>query len=306
MIIPDEGRAKRKLAQIGYYRLSGFWYPCRKGKVDDHGKYITDPLSGLPVREDAFQEGTDFNLIIDLYIFDKKLRQLMMDAIERIEIHVRSVIAHEIGRFDLLAYQNTDFINPKILRDKTDRSGRIVNYWNDWISRQDKLIKESKEDCIRWHNKNNRPIPFWVAVETWDFGIMSKYYENLKGKYQDKICQRLEVPNKKILRGWLQEINELRNHCAHHSRIWNRVSNNALKTLPNEFFHPLSLSLEARKRIFGKICVLWFLVKKIGPNSQWILNVADLIDSKPQLDCCPFTSMGFNDNNGFPRDLFNL
>jgi abortive infection bacteriophage resistance protein len=258
MIIPDEGRAKRKLAQIGYYRLSDFWYPCRKGKVDEHGKYITDPLSGLPVREDAFQEGTDFNLIIDLYLFDKKLRQLMMDAIERIEIHVRSVIAYEIGRFDPLAYQNTDFINPKILRDKTDRSGRIVNYWNDWISRQ------------------------------------------------DKICQRLEVPNKKILRGWLQEINELRNHCAHHSRIWNRVSNNALKTLPNEFFHPLSLSLEARKRIFGKICVLWFLVKKIGPNSQWILNVADLIDSKPQLDCCPFTSMGFKDNNGFHRDLFNL
>ena len=306
MIIPDEERARRKLAQIGYYRLSGFWYPCRKGKVDEHGNYITDPLSGLPVREDAFQEETDFNLIIDLYLFDKKLRQLMMDAIERVEIHIRSIIAHEVGRFDPLAYQNTNFINPKILKDKTDRSGNVINYWNDWISRQEKLIAESKEDCIRWHKKNNRSIPFWVAVETWDFGIMSKYYENLKGKYQDKICQRLEVPNKKVLRGWQQEINELRNHCAHHSRIWNRVSSNALKILPIEFFQPLGLSLEARKRIFGKICVLWFLVKKIGPNSEWILKVADLIDSKPPLDCCPFTSMGFNDNKGFPRDLFNL
>lgn len=307
MIIPDEERAERKLSQIGYYRLSGFWYPCRIGRVDAKGEYVKDRLTKLPIREDNLQENTSFTDVTDLYLFDKKLRLLMMDAIERIEIHVRSVIAHELGRVDPLAYENTAFINPKILKDRVDKNtGDVTNFWQDWDNKQKDLIKKSKEDCICWHNKNNRSIPIWVAVETWDFGIMSKYFQNLKGRYQEKICKRLEVPNKKHFQGWLQAINELRNQCAHHSRIWNRSSSNALKPLDNAYFSNLNLDQESTKRIYGKICILWYLVKKIGPNSDWIRTVANVIDSKPKNPCWPYSAMGFSEESGFPRDKFDL
>lgn len=200
MIIPDEDRAKRKLSQIGYYRLSGFWYPSRIGQVDANGEYVKDKMTNLPVRENNLQKNTSFTDVTDLYLFDKKLRQLMLDAIERIEIHVRSVIAHELGRFDPLAYKNTDFINPKILKDRiVINTGIVTNFWQDWDNKQKDLTKKSKEDSICWHKKNGRAIPIWVAVETWDFGIMSKYFQNLKGQYQEKICKRLEVPNKMLL-----------------------------------------------------------------------------------------------------------
>lgn len=303
MIIPNEERAERKLSQIGYYRLSGFWYPCREGKRDEGGNYVKDPKSKLPIRENTFQGNTDFNLITDLYLFDKKLRQSMLDAIERIEIHVRSVIAHEVGRFDPLAYQETSFINPKVLQS---------THWCEWKKRQEKLIEDSKEDSILWHKKRNLSIPFWVAVETWDYGLMSKYFENLKGQYQNLICERLGVldqtgtPHVKSLKNWLQEINILRNRCAHHSRIWNRVSGNAITIPQNQHFKDLRLDQNARTRIYGIICVLWYLVQKIGPNSKWIKDVADLIDSKPNLECLPYTSMGFPNNTGFPREKFQL
>ncbi|MBI5556244.1 MAG: Abi family protein [Deltaproteobacteria bacterium] len=155
-----------------------------------------------------------------------------------------------------------------------------------------------------WHKKNNKSIPFWVAVETWDFGVMSKYFTNLNGKYQEKICDRLDVPNKKILSGWLDTINTLRNRCAHHSRIWNWASANAVHMFNVEYFDRLNLCLDARKRVYGLICILWYLVKKIGPRSTWINDVASLIDNKPAIACCPYTSMGFPDNSGFPRDKF--
>lgn len=306
MIIPDEHRAKRKLSQIGYYRLSGFWYPCRKGKVDENGSYVINAITGLPEREDNFQENTNFNDIIALYLFDKHLRQLMLDAIERVEIHIRSVIAHEVGRFDPLAYQKESFINPKLLVDKPDRKGIIRNYWEEWSQKQKELIDRSKEDCIVWHKNNNRSIPFWVAIESWDFGVMSKYFTNLKGIYQNKICERIEVPSKKILSGWLQEISILRNRCAHHSRIWNQTTSNAITVFKNDYFNNLNLDLHAKTRIYGLICILWYLVKKIGPNSTWIEKVATLIDEKPLIDCCPYTSMGFPDNQGFPKEKFNL
>lgn len=303
MIIPDEERAKRKLSQIGYYRLSGFWYPCRKIKVDRDGECIMDAKGKHPLREDAFQEDTNFDSIIDLYLFDKKLRLLMMDALERVEIHVRSVIAHEVGRFDPLAYLKTSFVN--IAKVKK-------GHWADWSEKQEDLIGESREDCIRWHKMNDSPIPFWVVVETWNFGQMSRYFENLRGDYQNIICDRLQVfdasgkPHTRALKNWLQELNTLRNKCAHHARIWNREANNAITISGNSYFTGLGLDEVARKRIYSQICILWFLVQKIGLHSDWIKDVADLIDSKPDVASLSYTAMGFPDNSGFPREIFSL
>jgi abortive infection bacteriophage resistance protein len=134
---------------------------------------------------------------------------------------------------------------------------------------------------------------------------MSKYYEMLKGRYQNRICARLDIAKVKTLKQWLMEINTLRNRCAHHSRIWNRSIAVPIPLINNAYFDQLNLSSNARKKIYGMICVLWYLVKKIGPSSDWIGRVADTIDLKPAIDCCPNTAMGFSDNTGFPRVLFN-
>lgn len=236
----------------------------------------------------------------------------MLDALERIEVHIRTVIAHEIGYYDELAYTKPAFLNPKQLKNRQTPEGKVTSNWIEWDSRQKHLIAKSKEECILHHKKNGRDIPFWVVVETWDFGLLATYYANLKDTFKNKVCKRLEIldkdgnPNKKILAGWLQELNILRNHCAHHSRIWNRVSSVHIGTLSNNYFQELHLSQNAKKRIYGKICILWFLVQKIGPNSSWLGRIADLIDSKPDVECLPFTAMGFSDNSGFPRNKFGL
>ncbi|MCP4116642.1 MAG: Abi family protein [Desulfobacteraceae bacterium] len=298
MIIPDKNRAERKLSQIGYYRLSGFWYPCREFKKDARGQQVINKLNGKPVREDTFQKNINFNDIIQLYLFDKKLRLLMLDAIERIEIQIRSVIAHEVGYHDPLAYENQVFMNPKKCEDWYDpKRKKIRNFWKEWRISHSNKIKASREECIKWHLSNSKSIPIWVAVEAWDFGTMSKYYENLKRKYQNKISSRLGISNPVVLKKWLQEINILRNRCAHHTRIWNQSFRNPLPVLYNPYFNALNLDRNALKRNYGMICVLWFLVKRIGPSSSWLNYVTDLIDSKPSMDSCPNTAMGFPDNN---------
>lgn len=308
MLVPDEARAIRKLSQIGYYRLSGFWYPCRRPKYDQHGNFLKDSETRLPIRDDRFQDNVNINDIIELYLFDKKLRQLMLDGIERIEIYMRSIIAHEIGKLDPLAYEKEEFVNPKVLKTKR-KNGKAVNYWYEWIDRLCHLIQVSNEDCIVWHKMRNKPIPFWAVVECWDFGLMSKYFENLNGRCQNKVVKRLDIENASTVINWLTEINILRNKCAHHSRIWNREARNpiSIKGLDADpYFGKLNLSSDARHRNYGQIAIIWYLVKKIGPSSEWINKVADLVDSKPALDCCPFTAMGFPDNSGFPRQAFDL
>jgi abortive infection bacteriophage resistance protein len=200
MIVPDKNRAERKLSQIGYYRLSGFWYPCREFRTIS--RQADSGVKKKPQREDFFQPNINFNDIIDLYLFDKRLRLLILDAIERIEIHVRSVIAHELGRRDPLAYQSD-------------------------------------------------------------------------------VCKRLDIPKPDILKQWLQEINILRNKCAHHTKIWNSSYRNPLPTIKNAYFNTLNLDRNARKRMFGMICILWFLVKKIGPSRSRGYQRRSLLEKRP-------------------------
>lgn len=304
MQIDDTARAQRKLAQVGYYRLSGYWYVCRALQRDAPGEVSQRGSALRQRREDRFVAGTNFDQAFELYLFDKRLRLLLLDAIERIEVHVRSVLAHEVGYHDPLAYLDSSFINPKQASNYSDRrTGEVRNAWGAWQQRQSEQLSRSHEDCIEWHRRAQKAIPIWVAVEAWDFGTVSKYFEMLKAGYQNRICQRLGVNNPVVLKTWLQELNIVRNRCAHHTRVWNQTTSNRLPVLVDPFFHHLGMAADAGTRLYGLIAVIWFLVQKIGPNSEWIHDVAKLMATKPSLPGCTFAVMGFPDETGLPQSF---
>lgn len=78
--VTNEGVALEYLRRLGYYRLSGYWYPCRK--LISLPAYQSKPIR--PQREDDFLPGSRFQDAVELYVFDKKLRLLILDAIERV------------------------------------------------------------------------------------------------------------------------------------------------------------------------------------------------------------------------------
>lgn len=80
MTIAADDAAERTLARLGYYRLSGYFYPLRK----------TQPR-GVTGRQDDFQDGTSLDLVDQLYEFDRRLRLLVLDATERVEVAVRLI-----------------------------------------------------------------------------------------------------------------------------------------------------------------------------------------------------------------------
>lgn len=289
MTVSDSKRAERKISQVGYYRLSGFWYPCRE--IDTiKNKY------NKPKRLNNFLPNTDFDQIFQLYTLDKKLRLLLLDAIERIEINLKTVLAHELGKVDGLAYQSSKFINPTQLKDYY-QNNQIKNSWIEWSNRQRAELSRSREDAIIWHKKSSKPIPIWVAVEAWSFGTLSKYFELLKQTYQNDIAARLGVSNPVLLVRWLQQINILRNRCAHHTRIWNQSNNNpvGIPTGVSEdalYFNSFNLTDDSKKKIYSLIIIIWYLVKKIGPNSNWIKNIAHEISNFPDLPIDTKKAMG--------------
>lgn len=283
MLIPNPERALRKLSQVGYYRLGTFWYPCREIVSS------TKP----PYRSKVFLPDTNFDEIFKLYLFDKQLRLLLLDAIERIEIALKTKVAHTLGRQDTLAYLNDEFINQKQLEDFKYR-GISRNAWKEWLRRQEGEIRRCKEGFIVRYNRENEFPPIWVAVETWSLGTISKYYEMLKGRFQNSIAKELGVNNAKHLVRWLQAITILRNRCAHHTRIWNQLERSPLK-LPTNFSNINSLeefTENERKRLFSLIIIIGFLVKNIGPSSNWLVRVLELIEQVPDLPIDAYKAMG--------------
>lgn len=294
MSVDDTERAKRKISQVGYYRLSGFWYPCRNIEFDTNGNAVKK--HGKLKRLNEFLPETDFEEIFKLYTLDKRLRFLLLDAIERIEINLKTVLAHELGRLDQLAYQNSAFINPSQLKDYYQHS-QVKNSWIEWSNRQRHELSRSKEDAIVWHKKSGQAIPIWVAVEAWSFGTLSKYFELLKQSHQNVIADRLRVSNPSLLVRWLQTINILRNRCAHHTRVWNQSNANPIgiptgESADSVYFSGFYLPDDSKKKLYGLIIIIWYLVEHIGPNSDWIQHIVDEIDNFPALPFCYKKAMG--------------
>ncbi|WP_298219730.1 Abi family protein [Halothiobacillus sp.] len=88
LVVENKAAALDYLERIGYYRLSGYRYPLR-----GMDKAASNTLE-KPVRADTFEPGSRFEDVVRLYVFDKKLRLLALDALERIEMAIRVDVAH--------------------------------------------------------------------------------------------------------------------------------------------------------------------------------------------------------------------
>lgn len=293
MVIRDPLRAQRKLTQVGYYRLSGYWHTSQKYKF----------LAPKKIQIfSEFQDNTTFESVFNFYLFDKSLRLELTCALERIEVYLRTIIAHELGRIDPMAHK--DKKNFSKFSTNPAHSGKDgISDFQLWHIKHEDLLKSSREESILSHLECDKPIPLWVASEAWSFGTLSKLYSMLNGANQQRICDRIGLDNRTILDNWLINFTGIRNRCAHHSRLCNRSNIRTLIIPKNGYFNLLNLSESDKNKFYGFICIVWFLVRKIGPSSNWINRVADIIDNKPHVNGFNFKSMGFGDH-GFPRKLF--
>ncbi|MEZ9155672.1 MULTISPECIES: Abi family protein [unclassified Vibrio] len=286
LTITDENKAIAYLSRIGYYRLSGYWYAFREMSgtccpvVKPNGKKD----GACRITLDQFVTGAKFEDAVNLYVFDKKLRLLALDALERIEIAFRVEIAHLLGNRDRFAYLDKEQFFPKFSKQINPKTGLTEHH--DWLTKQAGLINRSREKFIE-HNKKKHglPLPIWIACEVWDFGALSLLYSGMKEEDQDVIAAKFGMSNGRVLAKWLRSLNYLRNVCAHHSRLWNR---NIIDqpSLPSSNEIPWVSHFEGqgterlRARPFMLFCIIKHLMDSINPNSTWWLRLTDLMMSE--------------------------
>lgn len=266
MLVEDRGRAERQLRTLNYYRLSGYWHTMRK--VDRATKRSLD----------SFRPGATFDLVVELYEFDERLRAAIFAELAPVELAVRALIGHHLGKIDPLVYLDPHKMGPLAVTPKHD----------EWRRRFKKAIRSSKEEFIEHHkNQYSGSLPIWVAVEVMDWGMLSHLYGMSPVRVRDDIAVifHLSAPQ---LGSWLKCLNILRNYAAHHARIFNRSFDIKPKLCKKD--ERLNIIREVTNRSFGQLTLVRYLSHELGLPDRGQLPSA--LTTFPENDLVPFSRLG--------------
>lgn len=278
MSIEDDERAARYLHSIGYYRLSAYLLPFinRSQNAQNH----------------QLESGTRFEDVLQLYILDRKLRLIVLEAIERIEVAVRTCWANELS---LKAQDAHAFMNPQHFKDPWKHQKNLSKVAHE--------LKENNERFVRHYlDKYTHPYlpPIWAMAETLSFGALSHWYENTQNnKIKASVAKAVGLPTVEVTEGVLHALTLVRNTAAHHSRLWNRQF---VKSLPNIKRLNKSLvieqtndkhgntQLQPSKKLYNYLVVISHMMINIQPKTKWNQRLIELLQEFGQ---SKLEAMGF-------------
>lgn len=275
LIIADEASASEFLRHINYYRFSGF------------------ALAFEETRH-SFYQNTSFEQIRDAYEYDRALRDLITESIEVIELDLRTSIAYVFAEaYTAFGHQSASNFYKHFrhgewlqkLHDETDRSSEL-------------FIKHFKRSYTEYPN-----LPIWVATEVMSFGALSKMFGGMLKSDQKKISShyRLQPDD---LKSWIHHLVYVRNLCAHHSRIWDRVWS-IKPDLPAGKVWGAPL-LPSNGRLFATLLIQSTLLQYCPAekkfSEQWRKRVETLIELQKPSSPDPMQKMGLTETwNNHPN-----
>ncbi|MCQ9327062.1 Abi family protein [Neisseria dentiae] len=266
MQIDDSERAEKYLRRIGYYRLSGYFHVFRQW--DGQNQVLLE----------TFRPNSSFESVLSLYLFDKKLRLLALDALERIEMAVRVDIVHILGKKDPLAHENAACFDGKFA--KTIQANGKTKY-QEWYERLEELIRKARQrktSCVVHNLHKYGHLPVWAVCGLWDFGAMSRLYEGMKHQDQNLIARKYGALHGGIFAKWLRSLNEIRNIAAHHDRLWNaRIVQQAAPISTDEYWKKLK-----NYHPFFYFCIMQQMMKILCPHSKWADRFDELLREFPE------------------------
>lgn len=259
MTIEDREFATRALATVSYYRLSAYSFPYRSSNHPDH-----------------FVPGTTFSRVWNAYRFDRRLRSVVLDGIERVEIATRTKIVNRFStQYGAFAYRDpANFAAPLDMV----RFSKTLTFIDDETNR-------SNEEFVSHFRKaydTTKGLPLWMAAEVMTFGNMLTFFRMLKKRDKKAIAKDFGV-NADTFETWLKALNFVRNVCAHHGRLWNRHLAIAPGIpIKDPRWHERRYPIVPH-RIYSVLCILKQLIDVIAPQSRWASRFAGLLAEFPDI-----------------------
>ena len=289
LLIIDRPRALAFLQSVSFFRLTPYMRPFQKNTQHN------------------FIDGTGFRQLADLYDFDRRLRLLVIDAIERAEVAIRGHISNHMGTnygshwyLEPLYFKNQaqhDRLLEEIkrkqdneLRDYHRECSRIEKLNTDTARKTQLKQKRQQESYARHYALTYQTpelMPNWAMVEEITLGTLSHLYKNLSKDSDKKAIARglgLEAP---ILESWLHTLTIVRNICAHHSRLWNRelgikpATPKSKRIVWPNYLQKGNAALHTRAAVI--LPILQHFMKHCAPHASWKQRLTELFSEFPNI-----------------------
>ncbi len=269
--VEDKQSAITYLSHINYYRLGTYCWSF----INDHNSH-------------KFAVGTTFEQILNLYIFDRELRLLLLDAIERIEVSLRTQWAYHLSK----KYGSHAHLNAEAFSKKFNHQEFIDKLSEELVRTSDKHIKNQQ------YKYDEATPAIWIICEVMSFGGLSRCYDVIGRRAIKMDIADAYKLKEAALSSFLHHITTVRNICAHHSRLWNRDFTITMK-LPTNGEPELLQSFNKSKnnKLYNTLVMCAYLMDEISPNNHWRFKLKTLIENH-NIDV---TAMGFPENwEGLP------
>ncbi len=253
LLVSDPSEAIEILNSISYFRLASYW---QSFEVQDSNSH-------------EFIRGSRFEEVVNLYLFDKKLRSLIFSAIQDVEIALRTrIIQHFSLRYGAFWFMDSTLFKNEVI-------------FSNCLDNITKEVKRSTEVFLKVHfEKYNEPAlpPVWKTMEVASFGTLSKLFCNFKDvEVKKEVAKSFGLPQYSYLESWMKSISALRNCCAHHGRLWNKRFP-LIPQMPSRL--PLCWILTKPRqqfKLYAPLCCLAYLEQCIKPQNTFTPEIVSLL-----------------------------
>ncbi len=285
-----------RLRAVSYYRLSGYLYPYR---------LRVTTLAGKIEITNQFQPGTDLPIIWRRYNFDRRLRIILLDAIERLEVAVRTRFVYHFvqahGPFGYLEEKNLPGIKKLSLWNRCWRNLKALvalkglkrTEYQIWLAKLQNEKKRASDAFVKHFAKTygdqHDYLPHWMACELMTCETALQFAYGVDRAVVQLVAADFGFPDEQLL-SWAKAVFTLRNSCAHHARIWNRtfgVKPSVPGKNKNPQWHLAPGFAPDKVGLLMTVCYFW--LGKISGTSQWKNRLFALFDEYPEI---PVDQMG--------------
>jgi abortive infection bacteriophage resistance protein len=276
----DESSAHHFLENISYYRLKGYWWDMQ----DDYVSHTLKP-------------NTYFEDVINRYNFDRHLKLILFDAIERIEVSLRTKMIYHLS----LSYGGLWYLDASLFETNTVVIGDVTKtIHKHTLDDLQKEFQRSQEIFIKDQRKRypDQDVDAWKILEVASMGTLSKLYKSLRLQLPEKatIAKEMGLNLHTELSSWLESITYIRNIIAHHSRLWSRnMVKKPIEKIKNPidlwFTNPL-IDVQTKKPFLIISCMV-YLCNQVTPGHQIKNKILTLFENNPSM---PIYKLGFLNN----------
>lgn len=194
VVIDDPNRCIAVFEGVNYYRFTAYFLPFKQA-------------------DGTYRPGTHFQQVYRIYEFDRKLRSILFAALEEVEIYLRAKFAYfHAHKYGAEGYMDASNYS----------SHHHAEKFRENLTRE--IASNGRSAFVRHHQEHyDGHFPIWVAVELFTFGMLSRFYSDLKTADQKELAREIYGTIPKNIISWLRCCTDLRNICAHYGRLYYRI-----------------------------------------------------------------------------------